>query len=182
MQRRRLWFLVAGGLLLVIVVAALLLGRDDRKTTTGPNAEPWSTDTLDPAPDQPKPTALPTALPTGKDGLPNLSGLPSFGMPGLTGNGFSHSAEPHQVTMKVSSNATMVYAGWRVPSADKSHGAKPSEGFNVTVTGYGPPDLAQIFVTAGPGGRRTECTITVDGKVTEHRVATGPYAYLFCQG
>lgn len=174
------WLLVAGAVVLVLLVAWLLLGRSDKQTTTGPNAEPWSTETLDPTPDQPSPTALPT----GADGQPKggMAGLPTAGVPGLTGEGFTKDADPHQVTVQVTSNAPMVYAGWRVPSAGKKGGGKASEGFKVTVTGYGPPDWAQIFVTAGPGGRTTTCTITVDGEVTEHRVSKGPYGSLFCQG
>lgn len=178
-RRQARVLLILGAALLVFVLAWMLLARGEKATTTGPDAEPWSEETLDAKP-TPKPT--PTALPTKAGGLPNMAGLPTAGVPGLSGNGITRNAEPHRVTVSVKSDAPMVYAGWRVPSGQKSGGGKASTGFTTTVTGYGPPDWAQIFVTAGPGSRRTECTITVDGRVTEHRVATGPYAYLFCQG
>lgn len=177
--RRRAVIIAAVVLAVVAIVWALARGGDT-PTLTGPYVPPSDrptgvapSPTLDPSPD---------VAPGAPGGIPDMSAMPTAGVPGLQGDGWTKQGGRHRVRISISSDAPMVFAGYRVPTARASDSAKAVSSFGATVTAWGYPDYAQAFVTSGPASRHTECTITVDGKVTEHRVAEGPYAYLFCQG
>lgn len=168
--------MVIGAALLLVIVAAWALTRGEKKTTAGPYVPPPSSSSTPGPEDQPTALVPPEAAPTGFDGLPTQ------GVPGLEGDGFVSDGGRHSVVVSVTSDAEVVFAGYRVPTANKSDSAKGVRSLKGTATAFGHPDYAQVFVTAGPYSTRTVCTVTVDGKVTDRRVGEGPYAYLFCQG
>lgn len=105
--------------------------------------------------------------------------------PGLLGEGASRSTAVHDVTLTVTSDAPVWVLGYLVPtSPDRSYGKvkKPGSSWSMSTVVTGPPDYAQIFAQSGPKATRITCTVSVDGRVTERRTATGPYGQLFCQG
>ncbi len=116
---------------------------------------------------------------------PQGSTMTFEGQPGLLGEGASSSTRVRDVRLAVTSDEPVWVLGYLVPtSPDRSNGTvrKPGASWSMSTKVYGRPDYAQIFAQAGPRATRISCTVTVDGRVTERRTATGPYAQLFCQG
>jgi len=124
-------------------------------------------------------TAEPTAI-------PDAALAPTdFGSSGLSGTGFASSLAKHRVVLTAGADVPLQGVGWRIPLADGARsgtvkGGAPS--FRRAATTYGSPDYAQLYTYVGPDGSSVWCTITVDGKVTDHRVAKGPWGQVFCRG
>lgn len=145
------------------------------------------------------PLATPTATPTRElSALPTPSAPPTSvndvmqaltatgaAAPGSGGFGSAHSLNRHRVTVTAHSDAPLLAVGWWIPFADGERtGSDQSGSSNYTHSDstYGDTDLARILAYGGPFSKRTWCTVTVDGKVTERQEAAGPYAQVFCQG
>ena len=104
---------------------------------------------------------------------------------GLAGEGRSIDTRYLSVTMTVTSSQPIGVVGYQVPtSPDHPSGIARNVGrsWSLTAKAYGKPDYAQLFLQAGPTGAPVTCTISVDGKVTERRTSSGPYAQMLCQG
>jgi hypothetical protein len=146
------------------------------------------------------PLATPTATPTHE-----LSVLPTPSAPGTSasdvmqaltsngtgsfsqsfGSGSSSSLNRHSVTVTAHSDGPMMAVGWWIPFADGARTGSDeshSRNFEHSDKTYGDSDLARILAFGGPFSKRTWCTVTVDGKVTERQEAAGPYGRVFCQG
>lgn len=108
-------------------------------------------------------------------------GLP----PGLAGDGQNLDIPYLEVEMIVTSPKPIGAVGYQVPtSPDDQAGIAKNVGtsWKRTMKAWGKPDYAQLFLQAGSSGAPITCIIKVDGKVTEKRTSSGPYAQLFCQG
>lgn len=170
----------------VLVVAIVLLGLDGGGSSDVPRATPTATPTTSssPVPGDADPTEATSGAGTGSGSAGSSS---SFGqeLTGLQGEGATASIPTHRVTMSAQSDQSILVLGYLVPtSKDASYGRvrEPGRSWSRSTTVYGPPDYAQIFLQSGPNATTISCTVTVDGRVTEQRTATGPYAQLFCQG
>lgn len=177
-----------GAVLLVVVLMLVGLGGGDSESA---RATPTTTATPTPstgggADDETEETSAGTGTGTTTGGP--RAGAPSRfggGPSGLGGQGASLSTTTHRVTMSATSDAPIFVLGYLVPTSnDAAYGRvdEPGRSWSRSTTAYGPPDYAQIFLQAGPQATTISCTVTVDGRVTERRTATGPYAQLFCQG
>lgn len=186
MWRHPLAVLAAAVGVVVLVVAVVLLGLDgggssDPRRAT-PTATPAPTPTL--STDDVGPTVGTSGSETGS-GSPGSSSRFGQELTGLQGEGATISIPTHRVTMSAQSDQPILVLGYLVPtSKDASYGRvrEPGRSWSRSTTVYGPPDYAQIFLQSGPNATTISCTVTVDGRVTEQRTATGPYAQLFCQG
>lgn len=181
---------VALSALAVLVVVIIVWGASSRSDT--PAAEP----TLGlPSPALPTttPTRKLTALPTPSASPTSvgdaIAGFPSSGMgiaaAGGAGTGFSNGLPRHRVVISAGSDGPLGGVGWRVPTADGDRVGRdtaPGSSFSHTSTAYGPPDYAQLYTYVGPESSKVWCTVTVDGKVTDHQEAKGPWGQVFCQG
>lgn len=177
--------MVAGFVVLILGWIGLL-GRSAPEPSTLGTATPGSD-----LPTAVTPTRTPLeTLPDLGSPAPEVTPTPTTGSfavpPGLTGTGYTHSLPQHRVVLTAGTDGQIYRLGWRVPLADGSRGdisstPKSNPFRHVSIT-YGAPDYAQLHILAGPYARRTWCTITVDGKVTDHREAKGPWASLYCQG
>lgn len=110
-----------------------------------------------------------------------MGGMPS----GMAGSGFNRSLTRHHVVITAGSDSPLLGVGWRIPLADGPRsGTAKSAGtsFRHAATTYGRPDYAQLYTYIGPDGKDVWCTVTVDGRVTDHREAHGPWGQVFCQG
>jgi hypothetical protein len=170
-------------LVVVIIVWGTSGGSDSGKSTLG--GPPLATPTATPSD---KLTVLPTpsAVPTTVGSV--LQGLDGNGNGAFTadfGQGSSKSLPRHSVSVDAGSDGPMMAVGWWIPFADgdRKGGAKgPGRSYHHSDHTYGDADLARILAYGGPYSRKTWCTVTVDGKVTERQQAKGPYAQVFCQG
>lgn len=184
-------------LVLVVLWALLHKGGSTNPPTLGapyptvPSAAPVAT----------LPTVTPSATPTVFGGLTKKdqnkalagfgkgfsSGLTSgtINMPGLQGGSVYKYLPKHHVVMTITSQAPIGTIGYVVPtSLHNSSGIVKNVGlrWSLGTIAYGNPDYAQLFMQAGARGYPVTCTITVDGRVTEHRSTEGPYGQLICQG
>ncbi len=183
-------------LVLVVLWALLHHGGSNNPPTLG---APYPT-LPSAAPVETLPTVTPTATPTTIAGvtkqynkaLANFgkgfsSGLTSgtINMPGLQGGSVYKYLPKHHVVMTITSQQPIGTIGYVVPtSLHNSSGIVKNVGlrWSLATTAYGSPDYAQLFMQAGARGFPVTCTITVDGRVTEHRSTEGPYGQLICQG
>ena len=169
------------GLLVVIIYWGQSSG-------SGSSGEPTLGDpSLGATPSEGPLSALPTpsASPTSVTDLMKSLSSPGAGFAGPFATGTSHSLTRHHVVIQAHSDGPMMAVGWWIPLADgKRKGADTSQTrtFRHADGTWGDGDLARILAYGGPYSQKTWCTITVDGKVTEHQVAKGPWAEVFCQG
>lgn len=148
---------------------------------------------------RPAPLATPTKSPTrALGGLATPSGSPTpvgqmvgsfpstaMGEAGFAGTGFDRGLKPHHIVITAESDGPLAGVGWQMPTADGPRGGKDAVGqrsFRHEATVYGGPDYAQLYTFDGPNSSWVSCTITVDGKVTDHQVAKGPWGQVFCRG
>jgi hypothetical protein len=133
------------------------------------------------------PSGTPTSMAGGMAGF-SSSGFSSSGSSagsGLGGPGFHDGLPPHHIVISAGSDGPLLGVGWKMPTADGPRSGKDLSGrrtFRYSTTVYGKPDYAQLYTYDGPESSTIWCTITVDGKVTEHQVAKGPWGQVFCQG
>jgi len=135
-------------------------------------------------------SALPTpsAVPTSTDDV--LQALTAAGSgtsksTAFGAGGSSHGLTPHRVVITAQSDGALMAVGWWIPFADGERKGADTSGSKTFTHGdhtYGDSDLARVLAYSGPDSKKTWCTITVDGKVTERQEAKGPYAEVFCQG
>lgn len=148
----------------------------------------------------PAPLATPTTSPTRSlAGLATSSGSPTpigqvvggggaasgTGATGIPGTGFDRGLTPHHVVITAESDGPLAGVGWQMPTADGPRGGKDAVGqrsFRHEATVYGTPPYAQLYTFDGPHSSWVSCTVTVDGKVTDHQVAKGPWGQVFCRG
>jgi hypothetical protein len=187
--------------LFVIVGVWKLAGGKSHDQGPGAAYAPLPTATAAPLTKLPSATtsATPTAKPTGsveKAFAGGLKGLSTGGgggsakggtlqMPGLQGGSMYKYLPKHHITLRVTSQQPIGTVGYIMPtSLNESSGVRKNVGtaWSLNSIVYGDPDYAQIFVQAGARGYPVTCTITVDGRVTEHRSTEGPYGQLVCQG
>ena len=174
--------LAAVALVVVLLLAGLGGGDSDgaRATPTAtPSPTPSAVDGVDAETDEAS-----TGMGTG--GSPDGATSSFGGGPGgLAGEGASLSTTTRRLTMSATSDEPIFVLGYQAPTSnDAAYGRveSPGRSWSRSTTVYGPPDYAQIFLQAGPRATTITCTVTVDGRVTDRRTATGPYAQLFCQG
>jgi hypothetical protein len=160
---------------------------------SGGSDAPSATPTLGPPTSSTAPSNPLTALPS-PTGSPSsvadaIAGFPAGGMgalgPGSAGEGFHNGLPAHRIVISAGSDGPLLGVGWRAPTADGARGGKDLSGaatFRHAATVYGKPDYAQIYTYDGPESSTVWCTITVDGRVTDHQVAKGPWGQVFCQG
>jgi hypothetical protein len=171
-------------LVVVVLVWGMSRGSGTPSTLGGPSlATPTATPThiLSALP---TPSAVPTsttdvlqALTAGGSGT---SKTQAFGA-----GGSSHGLTPHHVVVTAQSDGPLMAVGWWIPFADGARKGADTSGSKTFSHGdhtYGDSDLARVLAFSGPISKKTWCTITVDGKVTERQEARGPYAEVFCQG
>jgi hypothetical protein len=130
----------------------------------------------------PTPSAVPTST---TDVMQALNAAGSSEDQVFGAGGSSHGLTPHHVVIAAQSDGPLMAVGWWIPFADgerKGSDTSGSKTFSHADRTYGDNDLARILAYGGPNSKRTWCTITVDGKVTERQEAKGPYAEVFCQG
>jgi len=130
----------------------------------------------------PTPSAVPTSS---TDVLQALDAAGTSDTQAFGANGSSQGLTPHHVVISAQSDGPLMAVGWWIPFADgqrKGSDTSGSKTFSHTDRTYGDADLARILAYGGPNSKKTWCTITVDGKVTERQEAKGPYAEVFCQG
>lgn len=169
---------------LLLVVLVWGLGGSDSPGEDEPTlGAPLGTPTPTRAPLTVLPT--PSGVPTSVDEMLNAfpSGASTSGAFGASGS--SKSLTRHRVTVTARSDGPMMAVGWWIPFADgeRKGGEKgPGRSYQHSDGTYGDADLARVLAYGGPNSRRTWCTVTVDGKVTERQEADGPYAQVFCQG
>lgn len=176
--RRARWLLIAGVLLLVLVLAWILFGNDDKKTKTGPDAEPWSSETLDPKPDQPSPTALPTgknALPgQQKDDLAALEQLIGTAPPG---------SNRYTIRFEVGSDTDISGVGWLLPyGVEAKRGVSRHVGreWHTSATAQGRRAFAALYAYTEASGSYIWCRLTVNGRVVVEKRDTGRWAQVYC--
>jgi hypothetical protein len=128
-----------------------------------------------------------TAVPTTQSAL--MAALENGGGSATStafGHGSSSHLAHHNVVVRAGSDSEMMAVGWWIPFADGERkggdGSKPRTFRHADSTWGDPGTLARILAYSGPFSKKTWCTITVDGKVTERQEAPGPYAQVFCQG
>jgi hypothetical protein len=174
--------LSALAVLLVIVVVWGMSGSssDEPETLGTPSASPSSLLTREPLTELPSASGSPTSV------AGAIAAFPSKGMGGLglVGNGGTDGLPAHRVVITAGSDGPLV-AGWRIPTADGARSGKDMSlhtSFRHGATAYGRPDYAQLYAFVGQNSSTLWCTVTVDGRVTEHQVAHGPYGQVFCQG
>jgi hypothetical protein len=176
--------------LVVLVVVVLVWGMSGSGT---PSAEPTlggsglATPTATPThvlSALPTPSAVPTSSTDVMQALAAAgSGTSESQLFGASGS--SHGLTPHHVVIAAQSDGPLMAVGWWIPFADgtrKGSDTSGSKTFSHADRTYGDNDLARILAYGGPNSKKTWCTITVDGKVTERQQAQGPYAEVFCQG
>ncbi|MGY2877152.1 hypothetical protein ACVW00_004342 [Marmoricola sp. URHA0025 HA25] len=175
--------------LAVLVVIVLVWGMSGGSGTPSGGSTPGA------------PLATPTATPTHELSVLPTPSSPATGasdvLQALTANGSfdsksfgkpsgsSQSLTRHHVTVTAQSDAPLMAVGWWIPFADGARTGSDTSGsrsFHHSDGTYGDADLARILAYGGPYSKKTWCTITVDGKVTERQEAAGPYAKVFCQG
>ncbi len=179
--------------LVVLCVAVLVWGttRGSAEPQDPAAGEPLATPTASPT--RPPLTALPegspTAAPTGA--ATTLAGFPAAGMggmgsmSGIAGQGFTDSLPRHQVVISAGADSPLAGVGWRIPLAKGARSGtekSPGPSFSHSAVSYGNPDYAQLYTYVGPDGSHVWCTVTVDGRVTDHQEARGPWGEVFCQG
>lgn len=184
---------------LVIILVWMMISPADNKEpdTLGlPDpALPTTTLTELPTP-SPTPTETPTTGQTG--GQVSLPGFGSYdpnnpnspaqggsmNVPGYAGGSYFQFAPKHRITLKVTSAAPIGTIGWTLLYTDGPTSGRVNAGrsWSMTRTVYGEPDYARLFFGSGGDSTPVTCTIIVDGKVTEQRSTSGPYAQMMCQG
>jgi hypothetical protein len=173
--------------LAVLVVVILVWGMSgggspDKSTLGGP---PLATPTAMPSHRLtvlPTPSAVPSAVGEVVDGFPS-GGLGSSS--GIGGGGYDKSLPRHRVVITAGSPDGMLGVGWRIPLGDGPRSGtmkSPGRSFQHSTVTYGEPDYAQLYAYVGPNASKVWCTVLVDGRVTDHRIATGPWGQVFCQG
>lgn len=103
------------------------------------------------------------------------------GLTGLSGNGFARSEPAHTVVLHAWSSAPIPALGWWVPTAragGKMYGK--SANWTTTVTAYGPPKYAQLYMATDYRGIRVYCTVTIDGVVQASGHSSGPFGDVMC--
>lgn len=151
-------------------------------TLDGPSLATPTTSPTDRLTVLPTPSAVPTSVKGVLQGL-SATGTGAFGT--SFGSGSSKSLPRHHIVLAARSDGDMMAVGWWIPLADGQRQAgktDPGREFEHADYTYGDADLGRILAYGGPTSRKTSCTVTVDGKVTEHQSARGPYAQVFCQG
>lgn len=192
------------GVVLVLFIVVLMVRNPNNPPAADPiinnypTSTPTAADTLKALPTSPTASASPSTAAQvqaqtqkafndfGK-GLGSSSGSQgSFNMQGLQGGSQYSFLPKHRVTMRVFSSEAIAYVGWVVPTAyPKTRDIVKNIGksWSLTLTAYGDPDYAQIYVQANASGAPIHCVISVDGKVTKSDQTQGPYGRLFpCQG
>lgn len=192
---------LAGVAALAVLMLVFVLASGGKKDTKEPS------DFGAPLPTAPTraPVTLPTTSPTAKPSTAaqvaaasanifkqfgsgfsaNGLGSGNLNMPGLQGGSIYKYLPKHSITLRATSEAPIGTVGYIIPtSLHQNYGIAKNvqNAWSLTTTVYGDPDYAQLFVKAGARGFPITCTITVDGRVTEHRATEGPYGQLVCQG
>jgi hypothetical protein len=132
----------------------------------------------------PTPSAVPTSATDVMQAL-DAAGSGTSKTEAFGAGGSSHGLTPHHVVIAAQSDGPLMAVGWWIPFADGERKGADTSGSKTFSHGdrtYGDADLARILAYGGPNSKRTWCTITVDGKVTDRQEAKGPYAEVFCQG
>jgi hypothetical protein len=177
--------------LVLLCVAVLAWGTtrgSDEPRDDPAGAAPLATPTASPT--RPPLTALPEGSPTAAatGASTTLAGFPSTGMgamPGIAGEGFNDSLPRHQVVITAGADSPLAGVAWRIPLAKGARSGtekSPGTSFSHAAVSYGQPDYAQLYTFVGPDGSHVWCTVTVDGRVTDHQEARGPWGEVFCQG
>jgi hypothetical protein len=203
--RRRPAAAGVAGVVAVLFVLGLVYVLSSSKGSV-PAASPYdpSTASITPEPTLPvlTPTATPTKAPLSAAALSaatkklfdkykgtgySVGGLSSgsFSLPGLQGGSVYQYLPRHRIVLTVTSAAPIGIVGYVIPTSLKRPYGEVHHvgtGWSLTTTVYGGPDYAQLFMQGDQRGDPITCTITVDGKVTEHQTTEGPYARLICQG
>jgi hypothetical protein len=198
--RPKLTAALAGAAVLAVLTLVFVLASGGSKPSS---KEP--SDFGAPLPTAPtrSPVKLPTTTPTpstaaeyqkaAQDALQKFgSGFSSdaltsgnLSLPGFQGGSMYKYLPKHTLTMSARSEAPIGTVGYLVPTSLRHPNGivKNVKTFwTLTTTVYGDPDYARIFLQAGARGYPITCTITVDGRTTEHRATEGPYGQLVCQG
>ncbi|BBH16908.1 hypothetical protein Back2_11950 [Nocardioides baekrokdamisoli] len=173
------------GLVLALIAAVIVAGmivaltlRDDHTVTPTADAT---------AGGSPTPTtygslgSAPTPTGTVITGNTNGGSALGSGLTGMSGNGWAHSEPAHKVVLHAWSTAPIPALGWVVPTA-RAGGkliGKVTD-WSTTVTAYGPPKYAQLYLATDYRGIRVYCTITVDGVVQASGHSSGPYGDVMC--
>lgn len=180
----------------MIAVVALLLvgwivlrwaGRDDDRTiiatppVASPDASPTGTPTPSPSPAARATSSPPAIAPVGTAGGP-VSGM---GLPaGLQGTGGVLELPRHRISMSARSDTAMRWVTHWVPTSPGKRVGQTTavRSWSGSATAFGRPDYAQVWAYGAQATGFVECVIKVDGKVTAHERAEGPWAIAFCQG
>jgi hypothetical protein len=190
-NNRRAALLIGAGLVLALVAALLLLHgskapeRDKGVVGTTPGSTGGGSVPLPKAEKHGKAAsrARSNAAPaTGGIGFStSLAGLGTQGLPGGT---LEKPLKEMHIRLSLSSDHPIGWLGWIVPTSKEAPVGKRTgvgRSWSMSTVGYGRPDYARLFFMSGPVGSVT-CTITVNGRVTEHRTTKGPYDQMMCQG
>ena len=131
--------------------------------------------------------AAPTPSGTGTVLTGNTRGGASLGagqfgsLTGLSGNGFANSEPAHTVVLHAWSTSPIPALGWLVPTAragGKMFGKTTN--WTKTITAYGPPKYAQLYLATDYRGIRVYCTVTIDGVVQASGHSSGPFGDVMC--
>ncbi|UUW92009.1 hypothetical protein [Pimelobacter simplex] len=182
--------MIAVASVIVIVASFLSLrpGPSDRAIDSTPRADDSSsapTSTPSPA----TPVKGTTVDPSATDAGPgDLFGGHTSGLgvpPGLQGAGDYSQLPKHTLTVRMSTAGTLGTVAWIIPTSVENHeGTAVVRGstWSLTTTVYGNPDYAVVFAQQGRVDQPVNCTITVDGRVTERRSTKGAYSAMWCEG
>ena len=114
-----------------------------------------------------------------------MSAFSTKGMGGVAAPGTHRGLPAHHVVLTAGSDGPLLGVGWWIPTADGARVGQQGKGsasFRHEATVYGAPDYAQLYTADGPASSTVWCTVTVDGAVTDHQVAKGPWGQVFCRG
>lgn len=131
-----------------------------------------------------KKSAAAQAAASAANGLPGSTRKWSS-MPGLPGGSLYASLPKMHITLSVRSAAPIGILGYVIPTSQDHPSGKVTgvgRSWSLQTIGYGRPDYARIFLQANTIGTPITCTITVNGRVTEHSSTEGPYGRMMCQG
>lgn len=179
---KRRWPILAALAVVTVVAVALALSRGGSHPTTSADQFPNETSvptTFSSLGASASPASLPSASGHGAGGALGAPG--QFNMPGLNGNGFTSGMSAHTVVMRAWSSSPIPALGWIVPTAKvggKSFG-KLKE-WSRTVTAYGSPKYAELYLSSDYRGISVSCSISIDGVVRTTRHSAGPYGNVMC--
>lgn len=183
----RTFVLIAIASVIVIVGSFLFLRPGSPESAIDPNSRARDDRTVPtdvPSPEEPATSA--TASPIG-DGT-GLFGGHTGGLgvpPGLQGAGDYSQLPKHKLTVTMSTAGVLGTVAWIIPTSVENHeGTAVVRGstWSLTTTVYGNPNYAVVFAQQGRVDQPVNCTITVDGRVTERRSTKGAYSAMWCEG